>query len=330
MLTKSIEVLAKDLGLKNIASGGTKDERAYGIYKKYLISVGEKDNKKHAFFGCPFNTDEDSVFTFEFSQALNETVNEIAKSVCSVDNSGITIISTCDLSAFRDIIDATVELLTANEIPTADSCTKCGCKLDGKTMVINNGGALNLVCESCALKASLENNQKKSKAKATNTQRIKGIGGALIGALIGFILILGLSYIVDKIISANVSLSYGISALCFGTATLTYFCSKLFCKAKDVPVTVSVGVFSLLFNAGARLLITAYQILTAYGYSISTAMKSFGTFLRLPFTTTADGVDFYQGLIIDLLFGLVALAIFAFGLFSSSKKSNVTIEQFVK
>ena len=36
MLTKSIEMLATDLGLKNISFGGTKDERAFGIYKNYL------------------------------------------------------------------------------------------------------------------------------------------------------------------------------------------------------------------------------------------------------------------------------------------------------
>ena len=330
MLTKSTEVLAKDLGLKNIASSGTKDERAYGIYKNYLLAISERDGKKTAFFGCPFNTDEDSVFAFEFSQALNETVNEIAKCVVTVDNDGVAVTSACDLAAFREVINATVELLSANEIPTADKCVKCGSKLKDNIMVLNNGGYLSLICESCALKASLENNRKKASAKADGQQRIKGILGALLGAVVGFLLIIGISYLVDLIISADVSLSYGVSALCFGTATLTYFVSKLFCKTRDIPVTISVCVFSVLLNAAARIIVSAYQVLTAYGYSLSTAMNSLGTFLRLPFTTPADGVNLYQSLIIDLLFALVALAIFAFGLFSSAKKSNVTIERFLK
>ena len=46
MLTKSTEILAKDLGLKNIAFGGTKDERAFGIYRNYLLAISEKENKR--------------------------------------------------------------------------------------------------------------------------------------------------------------------------------------------------------------------------------------------------------------------------------------------
>lgn len=330
MLTKSTEVLAKDLGLKNIACGGTKDERAYGIYREYLLAISERDGKKTAVFGCPFNTDEDSVFAFEFSQALSETVNEIAKCICTVDQNGVTVTSLCDLTAFREIIDSTIDLLAANEIPAADKCVKCGCELKDKIMVLNNGGAVSLICESCALKASLDNNRKKSSSKTTSQQRVKGIIGALLGAVIGFSVIIGLSYIVDILITADISLTYGISALCFGTAALTYFFSKIFCKTKDIPVTISVCVFSVLFNAGARIIISAYQVLTAYGYSLSTAFNSFGTFLRLPFTTPADGVNLYQSLIIDLLFALISLAIFAFGLFSSGKKSEITIEPYVK
>lgn len=330
MLTKSTEVLSKDLGLKNIACGGTKDERAYGIYREYLLAVSEKDGNKIAFFGCPFDTDNDSVFAFEFSQALNETANEIAKCICTVEKNGVTLSASCDLAAFREIIDATIELLVANEIPNANKCTKCGCDLNDKIMVINKDGFISLVCESCALKESLDNNKKKVSEKATSSQRIKGIVGAFIGSLIGFILIIGISYLVDLLITADISLAFGISALCFVSAAVTYLFSRIFCKVKDIPVTISVCAFSVLLNIAARIIISAYQVLTAYGYSLSTAMNSPGTFLRLPFTTAVDGVNLTQSIIIDLLFTLVSLAIFAFGLFSSSKKSTLTIEPFVK
>ena len=71
-------------------------------------------------------------------------------------------------------------------------------------------------------------------------------------------------------------------------------------------------------------------MLTAYGYSLSTAMRSPMTFIRLPFTTPLEGVDVTQALIIDALFGLVALAIFAFGLFNSEKMRGFSIEQYIK
>lgn len=331
MLTKSIEMLATDLGLKNISFGGTKDERAFGIYKNYLLSVGERDGKKTAFFRCTFNTDEDSVFAFEFSQALSETLNDIAECICTVEDHGVTVSSSCDLSDFRQIIDETAEMLAENEIPTSNKCSKCGTSFDHKKiMVLNKDGVLSLICESCALTESMDNSKKKKAEKVTAAQRVKGILGAFLGALIGFALILGISYGVDRLINTEVSLSLGVSALCFGSVALTYFFAKLLCKSKDIGVTLSVCAFSLIFNAAARIIITAYQILTAYGFNLSAAFRSFGSFLRLPFSTSADGVNLTQALIIDILFGLVALAIFAFGLFSTSKKSDLTIETYIK
>ncbi len=331
MLTKSIELLAGDLKLKNIASGGTKDERAYGIYRRYLLAVSERDGKKTAFFSCPFNTDEDSVFTFEFSQALTETLNEISESVCTVENDGVTISSACEIADFRAMIDASVDMLEANEIPCSDKCHICGDSFDHKKiMVLNKDGTLSLICESCALSESLNNNKKKAAAKATSAQRVKGVLGAIIGAVVGFLALIGISYAADKIVPADISLTYVFSALCFGTAAVVFLFSKLFCKPKDICVTVFVCLFALISNAGARIIVTAYQVLTAYGYSLSTALRSPVTFIRLPFTTPLEGVDVVQAMMIDALFALVALAIFAFGLFNSEKKHGFSIESYIK
>ncbi len=331
MLTKSTEVLARDLGLKNIAFGGTKDEQAFGIYRDYLVAINERDGKKIAFFGCPFNTDEDSVFAFEFSQALTETVNEYAQSICTVEADGITISASCELTEFRQIIDATVDMLSANEIPCSDKCVNCGTSFaHKKIMVLNRDGVLSLICESCALKESLDNNKKKTAEKADKSQVTKGIIGAVIGSVIGFAVLLGLSYGLGKLLSFGTAFTYGISLLCFASVVITFLFSKLFGKKRSVPVTISVCVLSLIFNATARVLLSAYQVLTQYGYSLSVAMRSFASFIRLPFSTPADGVNIYQSLIIDALFGLVALAIFAFGLFGNDKKSSFTIEPFVK
>lgn len=331
MLTKSIEVLAGDLGLKNIASGGTKDERAYGIYRSYLLAVSERDGKKTAFFRCPFDTDGDSVFTFEFSQALTETLNETAECVCTVENDGVTISSACEIADFRAMIDASVDMLEANEIPCSDKCHICGEAFEHKKiMVLNKDGTLSLICESCALSESLNNNKKKAAAKASSAQRIKGILGAIIGAVIGFLALIGITYAADKIIPADISLTYAFSALCFGSAAIVFLFSKLFCKPKDICVTVFVCLFAIISNASARIIVTAYQVLTAYGYSLSAAMRSLATFVRLPFTTPLEDVDIYQALMIDALFALVSLAIFAFGLFSSEKKRDFSIEPYIK
>lgn len=331
MLTKSIEVLAGDLKLKNIASGGTKDERAYGIYRKYLLAVSERDGKKTAVFSCPFDTDEDSVFTFEFSQALTETLKEISECVCTVEKDGVTISSSCKISDFRAMIDAAADMLEANEIPCSDKCSVCGTSFDHKKiMVMNKDGVLSLICESCALSESLDNNKKKAAAKASSAQRGKGILGALLGAVIGILAIVGIFYLADMIVPADISLTYVFSALCFGSAAVVFLFSKLFCKPKDIWVTVSVCIFALLFNAGGRILVSAYQVLTALGYSLSTAMRAPMTFIRLPFGPHLEGVDVTQALIIDALFGLVALAIFAFGLFNSEKKRGFSIEQYIK
>ncbi len=331
MLTKSTEVLARDLGLKNIAFGGTKDEQAFGIYRDYLVAINERDGKKIAFFGCPFNTDEDSVFAFEFSQALTETVNEFAQCICTVEADGITISTNCELTEFRQIIDATVDMLAANEIPCSDKCVKCGTPFaHKKIMVLNRDGILSLICESCALKESLDNNKKKTAEKANKSQIAKGIIGAVIGAVIGFALLLGLSYGLGKLLNFGTAFTYGVSLLCFASVIITFLFSKLLGKKKSVPATISVCALSLILNAVARILLSAYQVLTQYGYSLSVAMRSPWSFVRLPFSTPADGVNIYQSLIIDALFGLVALAIFAFGLFGNDKKSSFTIEPYVK
>ena len=331
MLTKSIEILAKDLGLKNIAFGGTKDERAFGIYRDYLLAISEKDDKKTAFFGCPFDTDEDSVFAFEFSQALTETANEIAECICTVEEDGITLSSSCDLTDFREIIEATIDMLVANEIPCSNKCIKCGASFaHKKIMVMNKDGVLSLVCESCALNESLNNNKKKAAAKATKSQSIKGVLGAFIGAVIGVCVLFGVALGLGKLLSFGTAFTYGFSLLCFVSAAITFLFSKLIGGKKCLASTISVCAFSLLLNAVARILISAYQVLTQYGYSLSVALRTPASFIRLPFSTPVDGLNIYQSLIIDALFGLVALAIFAFGLFNSEKKSGFSIEPFVK
>ena len=331
MLTKSTEILAKDLGLKNIAFGGTKDERAFGIYRNYLLAISEKDGKKIAFFGCPFNTDEDSVFVFEFSQALTETVNEFAKCICTVESDGITVSASCELTEFRQIIDATVDMLIANEIPYSDKCIKCGASFaHKKIMVMNADGVLSLVCESCALSESLNNNKKKAAEKATKSQSIKGVLGAFVGAVVGTGVLTGVALGLGKLLSFGTAFTYGFSLLCFFSAIITFLFARLIGRKKCLASTISVCAFSLLFNAAARILISAYQVLNQYGYSLSVALRTPASFIRLPFSTPVDGLNIYQSLIIDALFGLVALAIFAFGLFNSEKKSGFSIEPFVK
>lgn len=331
MLTKSTEILAKDLGLKNIAFGGTKDERAFGIYRDYLLAISEKDGKKTAFFGCPFDTNEDSVFAFEFSQALTETVNEFAECICTVEADGITVSASCELTEFRQIIEATVDMLVANEIPCSNKCIKCGTSFaHKKIMVLNDGGVLSLICESCALNESLNNNKKKAAAKATKSQNIKSVLGAFIGAVIGTGVLSGIALGLGKLLSFGTAFTYGFSLLCFVSVVITFLFARLIGKKKCLASTVSVCAFSLLFNAVARILISAYQVLTQYGYSLSVALRTPASFIRLPFSTPVDGLNIYQSLIIDALFGLVALAIFAFGLFNSEKKSGFSIEPFVK
>lgn len=330
MLTKATEVLAGDLGLNNVAFGGTRDERAYGIYRDYLLAVYDENGKRTAFFGCPFDTGEDnSVYVYEFTQALNETVSEFGKCACSVDSDGITVTLDSELKDFRSMIDSVVELLKANEVPNSRHCVICGKEFgDGKIMILNSDGMLRLVCEGCALSASLEHD-KKSGSTATKKQRMLGCIGAVIGALIGAALFIGVAALA-KILNGGGSISgytYGFSVICFAVALITYLFSHLFCRTKDTAVTSAVFVMTFAADIAARVLVTAYQTIADKGIPLHNALRAFGSFIKLPFTA-ASGVNIVEVLIVDALFALVSLSIFALGLLKNTHKSIFSVEQY--
>ncbi len=326
-MTVFTETLAKDLGLKNIVFAGTKSERILGIYKSYLLAVSEYDKKRSAFFGCKFDTDEDSVFTFEFSQALTETLNDIAPCTCTVETDGITVNSSCEITEFRAIIDETVEMLSANEIPSSDKCSVCGTSFAHlKKMVMQKDGKVSLVCKNCALDESLSNNTKKSAEKPTSKQRLMGVLGAVLGSIVSFCLMMGICYLASVLINTEVSLAYGVCALCFMSVVITHYAAKLFCRKKDVVITALVCVLPILFNIFGRIIVTAYEILPAR-YSLTDALRAPMAFLKLPFVT--DTANITTLFLLDAIFALVAISIFVFGLFATEKNTGFSVVPYV-
>ena len=73
MLSKTLQILANDLGLR------VEENSACGIYEGYMISLYEAKGCKSVFFNCPFaDPEDDALSNFDISESIKAKVETYA------------------------------------------------------------------------------------------------------------------------------------------------------------------------------------------------------------------------------------------------------------
>ena len=100
MLSKTLQLLAKDLGLD------TDENSAYGIYGGYMISLYDQKGRKTVFFNCPFDDPEDDALkSFDVSETIKSKITDYSITDYVIQNMGISVSSTAPVAVFREMTD---------------------------------------------------------------------------------------------------------------------------------------------------------------------------------------------------------------------------------
>ena len=144
MLSKTLQILANDLGLR------VEENSACGIYEGYMISLYEAKGCKSVFFNCPFaDPEDDALSNFDISESIKAKVETYAISDYGITGMGVYMTTRAPLADFKTMIDWAAQLLKENGIPGAEVCSSCGEPISGKKLKKVTDGALCLLRKLC-------------------------------------------------------------------------------------------------------------------------------------------------------------------------------------
>ena len=93
MLSKTLQILANDLGLR------VEENSACGIYEGYMISLYEAKGCKSVFFNCPFaDPEDDALSNFDISESIKAKVETYAISDYGITGMGVYMTTRAPLS----------------------------------------------------------------------------------------------------------------------------------------------------------------------------------------------------------------------------------------
>ena len=111
MLSKTLQILANDLGLR------VEENSACGIYEGYMISLYEAKGCKSVFFNCPFaDPEDDALSNFDISESIKAKVETYAISDYGITGMGVYMTTRAPLADFKTMIDWAAQLLKENGI----------------------------------------------------------------------------------------------------------------------------------------------------------------------------------------------------------------------
>lgn len=337
MLSKTLQLLAKDLGLD------TDENSAYGIYGGYMISLYDQKGRKTVFFNCPFDDPEDDALkSFDVSETIKSKITDYSITDYVIQNMGITVSSTAPLAVFREMTDWMAEILKENDIPGAQVCSRCGEAFSGnKIKKISDGLNHFVCCDGCAfemLEQKPASPEEDSEPAAKNKSVLSFIM-AIIGGILGSAVFIGAYFLLPvesssasaaATASSSFDAKYLICVLSFLTAALVYFGYRLFSKKKTPAAVFVICLIAFVFVAFSQLSGSIIDYCRNHGREI---FGDLSLVLPMHFNVSSylEPMLIYFG--IDVLFAAMSLVIFLFDIFSSKNNTaakTYTVSQYIK
>ena len=326
MLSKTLQILANDLGLR------VEENSACGIYEGYMISLYEAKGCKSVFFNCPFaDPEDDALSNFDISESIKAKVETYAISDYGITGMGVYMTTRAPLADFKTMIDWAAQLLKENGIPGAEVCSSCGEPISGKKLKKVTDGTLHYVCcESCALDMLERKPEAENENQPANKPGLSVLT-AIIGGLLGAAVFIGAYFLLPGAGEERAfDGQYIIAILGFLTAFLVYFGYRLFSKKKTAASVVLICLITLIFVLASQIFASMIDF---YRTTDRALFSNFGLVFPMHFAVA----DYFKPMIlysvIDLMFAAVCLIIFLFDVFTPKKAlqpKNYTVSQYIK
>ncbi|MFA6730615.1 MAG: hypothetical protein WCR95_06435 [Eubacteriales bacterium] len=346
MLSKSAETFAKSLGLR------VAENNAYGIYNGYFLTVYEKKAKKTIVISCLTGLSdagkanderEDDFDEVESSDAslspsgnnslyLN-IIDGVRKAVelypisdYSVDENGVTAVTSAPLTTLRELTDYLIKTLREVSAPGAGFCSGCGRKFkpgEKRKIVTFTGGhgeEKKLFCDSCALDAAEERSPATEKARSELNHK-NGIVASLIASVLAasaytlLFFLLGLNGRSDilKFFACFFAVIIG------GAAFFTYRAVVKRVNPRGLAAVLIVSGFLVLVgHILACTAGTAKYLKENFNISYSTFGKTFSNYISLQFTDSKNFTFLALGFALALCSAAAAVLL----LYGSAKKRD--------
>lgn len=232
MLSKTSEVFASSLSLKS------DENSAFGIYRNYFITFYEIKRFRAVDISCYLgDSDDNSINYLELSDSIKENIEKFRIEDYEISEGCVHLVSSADISLLRDMLDDVIAILKKNNIQGADYCSNCGKKFaaESKKKVVSINSDKHLLCDSCAFELMEESDNKSNAVEATKPSIAKLVLGAVLGALIGFIVYVALFLVIPTDVSGILQyfvclagLAVGGLSFCFARAVSKAGYSKTF------------------------------------------------------------------------------------------------------
>lgn len=187
MISKTMEVLAKSIGLKQ------SENSIYGIYGDFFMTITETRAKKTVEISCFIGNNEDYADDYlSINDGIRDVLDKYNISDYGVKPDGVFVTGNGTLAVYREMLDYVIGLLNDTQIPNSHYCAKCGEQFkEGEkrrvvTLSTSKEEHKHLLCEHCAL-AAAEPEQSEDDEKENTQQTTAKYGkGILSSLLVGF------------------------------------------------------------------------------------------------------------------------------------------------
>ncbi len=302
MLSKTSEVFASSLSLS------TDENTAYGIYRNYFITFYENKRNKVVDISCFLGDDEDdSINGLELSDCIKSNIEKYRIDDYELAEDRVHLVSSADISLFRDMLDAVIGILEENGIHGSDYCSACGKPFPPKSKkkVVSVNGVKSLVCDSCAFELIEPAEKEEVKNKSASASASKIVLGSLLGSLVGAV-VYALLFLIPVSDDSGI-LKYFVCLFGLLVGALSVYGARLISKCGfSKPFAWITSVISLLFTAAAHYIgCVIYAVKTYASFEIFKFTPS--AFCKLVFSNSSLLRYYAAGTVIGLCAAGVAL-----------------------
>lgn len=302
MLSKTAEVFASSLSLS------TDENTAYGIYRNYFITFYESKRSKIVDISCFLGDDEDdSINGLELSDCIKSNIEKYRIDDYELAEDRVHLVSSADISLFRDMLDTVITILEENSILGSDHCSACGKPFPPKTRkkIVSVNGIKSLVCDSCAFELIEPAEKDGTEVKKASASASKIVFGSLLGSLVGAIIYTVL-FLIPVSDDAGI-LKYFVCLAGLAVGALSVYGARLIAKCGfSKSFAWITSVISLLFTALAHYIGCVIFAVRTYA-SFEIFKFTPGAFFKVVFSSSSLLRYYAAGTVIGICSAGVAL-----------------------